>query len=447
MSTVSSLKRDSFWLMHRSEKVALLRIDLVTGALLDVLEHRDLALVPFGARLSEENFKKWWMMRAVPSTRKGIRETLDILNMPSTQSMLVANLGLSLTDHYWINPDGSDFTWESVNLYTNDFSDAIGEFQFIQNGQVLNLCGRTTFCPSASLQGELRKKWLVGENGKRYLVKGNYGMSCQQSLNEVFATKIHHRQGIVPYTKYLVTSIDTTEGKGIGCISENFTTKEAEFISAYEIVSSCKKRNDCSEYETFIRVCVENGLPEDKIRQFLEYQILSDFVLSNCDRHFNNFGILRDSSTLKFISPAPIFDSGNSLFFNFMSVPDGVELLKLPANSFRKREVDLLKYIRNRGVLSLQKLPPVSELTRLLSLDENVSPARIKKIAKAYERKIELAAAFQKGESLNALIYGKPLLLGAQAYGEAAGKDKDFMPDTKEEQDIEQGVPFLGRDI
>ena len=49
-----------------------------------------------------------------------------------------------------------------------------------------------------SLTGELVKKWLVGEDGRRYLIKGNYGRSCQQSLNEVLATKVHSLQGKMP---------------------------------------------------------------------------------------------------------------------------------------------------------------------------------------------------------------------------------------------------------
>ena len=37
---------------------------------------------------------------------------------------------------------------------------------------------------------------------------------------------------------------------------------------------------------------------------------MTDFVLTNTDWHLNNFGVLRDSKTLKFIGIAPIFDSG-----------------------------------------------------------------------------------------------------------------------------------------
>ena len=37
------------------------------------------------------------------------------------------------------------------------------------------------------------------------------------------------------------------------------------------------------------------------------------FLIMNKDRHLNNFGIIRDVNTLKWIDVAPIFDNGQSL--------------------------------------------------------------------------------------------------------------------------------------
>ena len=42
--------------------------------------------------------------------------------------------------------------------------------------------------------------------------------------------------------------------------------------------------------------------------------LVFDAVIYNEDRHFGNFGVLRDNRTGKIISPAPIFDNGLSLF-------------------------------------------------------------------------------------------------------------------------------------
>ncbi|MCR4804869.1 MAG: XRE family transcriptional regulator, partial [Clostridia bacterium] len=42
--------------------------------------------------------------------------------------------------------------------------------------------------------------------------------------------------------------------------------------------------------------------------------LVFDALIYNEDRHFGNFGLLRDNRTGKFAAPAPIFDNGTSLF-------------------------------------------------------------------------------------------------------------------------------------
>ena len=61
----------------------------------------------------------------------------------------------------------------------------------------------------------------------------------------------------------------------------------------------------------------------DQIRSMLVF----DAVIYNEDRHFGNFGILRDNHTGKIIAPAPIFDNGISLF-NYAMEDDIKDLLK-----------------------------------------------------------------------------------------------------------------------
>lgn len=47
--------------------------------------------------------------------------------------------------------------------------------------------------------------------------------------------------------------------------------------------------------------------------------LVFDAVIYNEDRHFGNFGVLRDNHTGEIIKPAPIFDNGLSLFNFAMS--------------------------------------------------------------------------------------------------------------------------------
>ena len=131
----------------------------------------------------------------------------------------------------------------------------------------------------------------------------------------------------------------------------------------------------------------------------MEYQILSDFVLTNTDRHFYNFGVLRDSHTLEFIGMAPIFDSGNSMFWNCISVPQGNALLEIAVNSFRGREVDLLRYVQDPALINIEKLPSKEEISGFLKLDK-VCKTREKDILKGYMQKIDLLERFRHGEKI-----------------------------------------------
>lgn len=391
-----------YYLMHRNDIVTTLSIDESNGYIIRVGESGDYRLLPLGGRMSQEHLKRWWQQRAVPVNQGNIKMQLRENHIPTPQNLLLSNLGLSLTDHYWVNPVDKMYEWSDVNLFTNDFKDEIGEFQFkdsLSDGNLLlNLRNKTVFYPSASLQGELQKKWII-QGGKRYLIKGNYGASYQQSINEVIATLLHQKQERMAYTKYKMCAIDVAGDEGIGCACEDFCSESVEFISAYDISNSEKKKNDKSEYEHFIEVCVRHGLQEEVVRNFLEYQILSDFVMTNTDRHFNNFGVLRDSESLEFLGMAPIFDSGNSMFWNRPSFTNRKSLLDIPVSSFRKREVDLLRYVQNVRILDIDKLPSETEVRQLLMEDIDYKN-RGEDVLVGYGKKIELLERFQEGERL-----------------------------------------------
>jgi hypothetical protein len=385
-----------YFLMHKNIKVAVLNIDENGYAKLVRKIFENDEHFPIGARMNNIKFSEWWKNRYIPDNRPGIKKALEKNNYKGVGDALIENLALSLTDCYWIKLIDSDLTWEDVNLFTNDFRDDIGEMQFAHGGdgyETLDLTGISVFYPSASTQGELRKKWVI-RDGKRCLIKGNYGDTCQQSVNEVIATRLHERQGRVPFTRYELCEIMTEQGMRTGCICEDFADGETEFIPAYDIVCSAKKDNALSEYEHFVRLCTRGGLEESKVRTFLEYQILTDFVLTNTDRHFNNFGVLRDSASLSLVGIAPVFDTGNSMFWNCTALPLSDPLLSIPVSSFRKKEVDLLRYVTDYALVDIAKLPGESEIGTLLG-EANLTDRQMTGILTGYRKKIDLLAKVQ----------------------------------------------------
>ena len=384
-----------FFLMHQNDIVVSLEIDEESGDVLNMGKDRRAELMPLGTERSKKAFQNWWNRRSVPETRRGLTEALRILQISTASSLMVRNLALSLTDAYWIMPADQKVSWEQVNLFDHAFDDVIGSFQFSGRGKDLSLQGEGMFSPGSSLQGELVKKWTVGEDGRRYLIKGNYGRSCQQSLNEVLATELHRLQGKMPYVSYQLKEISTSAGKTYGCICPAFTGKKVEFIPAIDVNSEGKKPNDLSEFEYFIRQCQKFGLKDTDMRSFLEYQILADFLITNTDRHFNNFGVLRDADTLEFIGPAPIFDSGNAMFWDCPRLED-VDLDDISVSSFRKKEHLLLRYVSDKKILDLSRLPGRGFLEELYGKDETISEKRLGKMLELFQKKVEMLAEFQR---------------------------------------------------
>lgn len=372
-------------LMHRDDPVCAISIDAVSGAILRVSKPVNPELLPLGGCIDPAMLRKWWQRRAVPVGQGKIQRILEQMGIATPQEYLVKNLGLSLTDHYWIKPLNMELGWKDINLFTNDFRDPVGDMQFDLDLDVVQDLPANAFSPSSSTQGDLTKKWIIAD-GKRCLVKGNHGSNSQESLNEIAATLLHQKQGRVPYVSY--STIRLGNNQQIFCVCESFTSDEVELIPAIDIVESTKKDNAMSMYEHFIHVCTKHGMDEGVVRTFLEYQILADFVLTNTDRHLNNFGILRNANTLEFIGMAPIFDSGNSMFWQNPRLPEYSDLSDIAVNSFRNTEKRMLQLIRNKDVLDLSKLPTEEELRTIYGMDALIP--YVDSILLGYRKKIKL---------------------------------------------------------
>ena len=378
------MEKKQYHLMHRDDVVCSILIDPITGAILKASRPSVPELLPLGGNIDSAMLRKWWQRRAVPVSQGNIRRILERIGI-TTHTYLEQNLGLSLTDHYWIKPIAAEYGWLDVNLFTNDFRDAVGEMQLSGHIDDVPELPTDAFSPSSSVQGELRKKWIISD-GKRFLIKGNHGGNSQESLNEVVASLIHQRQGKQPFVIY--SPIQIQQDHPICCICESFTSDNVEFIPAIDVVESAKKDNALSLYEHFIQVCSAHGLDDSVTRSFLEYQILTDFILTNTDRHLNNFGVLRDTHTLKFIGMAPIFDSGNSMFWQNPRLPERGDLTKIEVNSFRGKEIQLLEYVCDKNCMDLQLLPSDDELLAIYERDPLI-PC-VESILLGYHKKIDL---------------------------------------------------------
>ena len=375
------MAEQSYELMHKDDVVASLQLDDLSGAILKVTPGTNPELLPLGGSQGADSLRKWWLRRAVPISQGNIAALLQQEGIPSTQSLLVRNLGLSLSDHYWIRSQKSDLTWREVSPFSNAFS------------SLSEAASAHFYSPDAASQGDLIKKWLIVDD-MRCLLKGNRGANSQQSLNEVLASMLHEKQGFANHVQYHPVKLTGSASEQYGCICEDFASETLEFIPAIDVVDSVKKDNAVSTYAHFIHVCTAHGLSEQDVRGFLEYQILTDFVLTNTDRHLNNFGVLRDSRTLKFVRMAPIFDSGNSMFWDAPRLPERSDCAEITVNSFRKTEMELLKLVTDRSRVHMELLPGREEIAELYAKDDSI--AFVDSILTGYEKKKALLEQFME---------------------------------------------------
>ena len=386
-------------LKHKDLDVAMVQIDITSGKIEYVLEVYLPEELPIGCEEADRDLMEWWKSRAIPDSRRGIQQVLNYLQEESNLSLMLSAYGLSLTDHYWMQPIGKELYWKNLNFYENDFSDELG--LLLTDSKKVDIDKNISkFSPSSSVNGEMKKKWII-KGGTRYLMKVNVNDFGQQSVNEIIASRLHERLGWKNYVAYEIEKarIDDVE---VPCsLNPLFTSTELELVSAYQLVKNYKIPNDTSNFEAMIQLATSYGIEEQEVRTHLEYTILTDFILTNTDRHFNNFGFLYNPEKHRFVAMAPIYDTGNSLFYNKEFIPVKSNLLDIRVTSFCEREVDMLRYVSDKELIDLEKLNGFSaEVAEILKEHTTMPVSRAEQIARSVEEKIEYLRIFQTGKKI-----------------------------------------------
>ena len=350
-------------LMHKRIPVASIELDDATGFIQKIGEIYAPEHLPLGISIrrgvaDRAALNEWWTDRSIPASRSGIREALETLEIANTKMLLIRCYGLSLSDQYWIRPEGSELSWDDINFFEHPFSDDIGDVLFgaPKKANELNFSS-----PDNTSDGFLKKRWKIID-GKRCLVKGGSNPFRQQPFNEVIASKVMAELGIphVPYT--LIWNKDAPYS-----VCEDFVDENTELIPAWRIMMTKKKNNSTSVYKHFVNCCTALGIKD--VEDFLDRMLTLDYIIANEDRHFNNFGALRNAETLEWIGMAPIYDSGSSLGYDKLSgqIRIGREVGCKP---FKNHHEEQIKLVRSFGWLDLSKLDHVDDIIREVLLQD-----------------------------------------------------------------------------
>ena len=382
-----------------NKNIALAQIILSDdGKIYDLLEIYNIKAFPVGIICNDikmsnkdiqNNLAEWWQGRAIPASRQGLFSVLQEFDIERSSILAMKCFGLSLSDQYWIKPINSKLTWDKINFFNNKFSNDIGEAFF--NPNFVKESNEIDFItPDNTSDGWLRKKWII-KNEKRCLIKSGSDPYRQEPFNEVIASLIMKNLNVYPYVKY---DFFVDEGQGICSICDNFITENTELVSGYALAKTYIRDKNTSIYNHYLDIADKNNI--SNIKDFFDSMIVLDYIIANTDRHHNNFGFIRDVNTLEYLSPAPIFDSGTSLWhkYSVLSNKIGTPVIAQPFYNTHEMQLSLIK---NWDRFDFSKLRNITEeIYDILNKNPLIDKKRNNIICAALKERIQSIKLYQE---------------------------------------------------
>lgn len=303
--------------------------------------------LPLDLELTGEGVMKWLERRVIPKNRTFVEEILRSfdLSVGNTKGIIDVCKGLSLNDSYWIVPVGFEGKFSDFNLYENRFSEILS---LVAYTGVTQSDAAFSTSPELTTDGMLPKAWRFIENDGIFLYKGGtsgFSNTGKEPYCEFYASQVAAAMNLD------AVHYELENWKGIlASKCKLFTNIDTAFIPIGRLVKSGGLIAVVNYYDSLGK----------KFADAVRDMIVFDALIYNEDRHFGNFGLLRDNKTGEVIAPAPIFDNGISLF-NYAMKDDYADLdeyakTRLPAYGNATFEGICGSFMTPRQIEKLRKM-------------------------------------------------------------------------------------------
>lgn len=378
-------------LFHKNTKVLSFEFEPETEKFGKILSVENENHFPIGVKyIYPDNLSRslqvWWNSRLIPKNRSVYKNIGTEINLLTSYSY-----GFNLSDHYWIKPYNSDMTWNKGNFLTNNFNEDIGKFIVGEKSGLLQMSSNT---PDLFSNGQQDKRWVINK-GVRCLLKYGRPPYYEQPFNEMLATEICRRLNI-PHIQYSFI-VKRGDPPLIYSSCPCFINEKTEFVPAGFIQYAKHKEKSISSYNHLIDCCKTLGMNNiENIQDELSKMLAVDYITANIDRHFGNFGFLRNVETLEWCGVVPVFDTGNAMFYEYptsdirksKSLNDNVV-----CKSFSDKQENILKTFGNqisKLELNLNELKDISNYYKnILSQNPKVDDERINLLSSLLQNRIE----------------------------------------------------------
>ena len=261
----------------------------------------------------QENYDKiisFLSHRVLSLDRKNAKQLLNAYHFTQSQSpvekakIAIACRAVSMTDDYWIKTEEQDDKWENLNPQHTALSEIVT--QIMLTGSSLTLQGYPT-TPELTGKGTYAHAWKRETNGN-FLYKKSTKDGIESDI-EIMTSQILDCFN-VPHVEYLSASY---QGEPM-CKCKNLASDTLSVVPASELFSYCNQTGKDFLQEA-LRIDAEN----------IYKMCIVDYLISNTDRHIENWGFYMDNTTGKLLGCHPLFDHNNAFDEKILNDINGAE--------------------------------------------------------------------------------------------------------------------------
>jgi hypothetical protein len=300
----------------------------------------------------------WFNARSISEKRTNFKDILKYHNARYKKELYFKDNSVSVCDCYWIQTPDENKKWKDINFYNSfiDFNENIyigikeAKDKIIQDKEERR-------SPNIMSNGNVPKMWIQ-KNEELYLLKGSQGYTWEEPVNESIVSDYMDTLGI----KHVKYSLDLLKNRPFS-ICKNMLSKGEDLIPAYYVASLEENEEHQYTYNSYIENCKKLGL-EGNIKQELDQMLLLDYIISNIDRHWFNFGLIRDAETLQIKNIAPIYDNGLSLFASEFTDDIKDKHTEVESASFLKYLKDNVSLVTDYSLLEHKNIDTLPDILK-----------------------------------------------------------------------------------
>lgn len=285
--------------------------------------------------------------RVLPLTRANAKKIYDLFGFEQLQDdiskakIAIICRGVSLQDNYWLKLDDDNKTWNDVNLRTNHLNEVVA--QVALHGSSLSFTG-TPITPELTTYGAYAKAW-IRENDELYLHKlgapisnehinnGEPQTGTWESKIEIMVSHILDNCNVnhLQYEKGTVINPRTKE-ELYTCKCKCMTTENVSILSGMDFTTWCNIQ-EIDPYKKALEIDADS----------IYKMSIVDYLISNRDRHGQNWGFFYDCNTMEILGCHPLYDHNNSFDIDTMTDKDRPYLYNNKM-TMRQAAIDAMKH-------------------------------------------------------------------------------------------------------